>query len=369
MKFSRLVCTLLAAVAAVVLWPGLAGADNWPTWRGPDQNGVSKENKPLPVTWSDIKNIAWKVPMPGQGGSTPVIWGDKIFLTSADGNDVVLMCISTEGKQLWKKTVGVGAKKYMNGEGNQASASPSTDGKYVWAFVGTGDFACFDFEGNKVWSFNAQERYGRFQIQHGIHTTPVLLGDRLYLCLLHANVHLLIALDKTTGKEIWKFERTTDAKGESKEAYTTPCLWHEGKETCLVILGNDYATAHRLTDGSEIWRVGGFNPNAAGKYITSHRIITSPASEGDLLVIPTCRGLDIFAMKPGATGRLQPGNPFELWRKPKGAPDVPTPLIKDGLVYLCSENGRLSCLEGKTGVELYSKTRGRHALPGLAGLG
>jgi outer membrane protein assembly factor BamB len=132
-------------------------------------------------------------------------------------------------------------------------------------------------------------------------------------------------------------------------------LWHEGKEKCLVILGNDYATAHRLTDGSEIWRVGGFNPNAQGKYITSHRIISSPAAEGDILVIPTCRDLDIFAMKPGATGALKPANPAELWRKPKGAPDVPTPLVHDGIVYLCGEFGMLRCWDGTSGNEYYSK--------------
>jgi outer membrane protein assembly factor BamB len=341
----KLVCGLLAVTCAV------ARADNWPTWRGPALNGVSKETN-LPVHWSATKNIAWKLPMPGMGGSTPVVWGDRIFLTSEDGNDVVLLCASTEGKELWKKKVGSGTKYYMRGEGNQASASPSTDGKHVWAFVGTGDFACFDFDGNKVWSFNAQERYGKFSIQHGIHTTPILLGDRLYLCLLHANAHWLIALDKATGQEMWKVDRPTDAQGEAKEAYTTPCVWHEGKDTCLVVLGNDYVTCHRISDGSEVWRAGGIQP-ANGKYFMAHRIIASPAAEGDLLVVPTARNMHLFAMKPGAKGKLEAGNPFELWRNAKGAPDVPTPLIKDGLVYLCGEKGLLLCLDGKTGQELW----------------
>jgi outer membrane protein assembly factor BamB len=341
----NLVCGLLVMTCAV------AHADNWPNWRGPDLNGVSKETN-LPVKWSETKNIAWKLKMPGMGGSTPVIWGDRIFLTSEDGNDVVLLCASTQGKELWKKKVGSGAKYYMRGEGNQASASPSTDGKHVWAFVGTGDFACFDFDGNKVWSFNAQDRYGKFQIQHGIHSTPILLGDRLYLCLLHANAHWLIALDKDSGKELWKVDRPTDAKFEAKEAYTSPCLWHEGKETCLVILGNDYVTCHRISDGSEIWRAAGIQP-PKGKYFEAHRIIASPAAEGDLLVVPTARNMHLFAMKPGAQGKLEPGNSFELWRNAKGAPDVPTPLIKDGLVYLCGEKGLLLCLDGKTGKELW----------------
>jgi outer membrane protein assembly factor BamB len=354
-KRCKLLCGLCAVACAIVIGEAATRADNWPSWRGPDLNGVSKETN-LPVQWSDTKNIAWKLPMPGMGGSTPVIWNDRIFLTSEDpkSKSVVLVCVSTAGKELWTKTLGAPLKFYMNGEGNQASASPSTDGKHVYTFIGTGDFDCFDFDGNKVWHFNAQERYGKFQIQHGIHTTPILLGDRLYLCLLHANAHWLIALDKATGKEVWKVDRPTDAQGEAKEAYTTPCVWNEGNETCLVILGNDYVTCHRLSDGKEIWRASGIQP-PTGKYFMAHRIIASPAAEGDVLIVPTARNMQIFAMKPGATGTVKPGNPFELWRNDKGAPDVPTPLVKDGLVYLCGEKGLLLCLEGKTGEKLYGE--------------
>jgi outer membrane protein assembly factor BamB len=337
-------------ICALASWEACSHADNWPGWRGPDYTGISKETN-LAVEWNDTKNIAWKLKMPGMGGSTPCVWGDRIFLSSEDGNDVVLLSASTEGKHLWKKVLGSGKKYYMGGEGNQASASPSTDGKYVWAFIGTGDFACFDFDGNKIWSFNAQDRYGKFKIQHGIHTTPLLLGERLYLCLLHDNAHWLIALDKATGKEIWKVDRPTDAKDEALQAYTSPCVWHEGTETCLVILGNDYVTCHRISDGKEVWRAAGIQPG--GKYFSPHRIIASPAAEGDLLIVPTARGQHLFAMKPGAKGKLEPGNPFVLWRNAKGAPDVPTPLIKDGLVYLCGHDGLLLCLEGKTGAELW----------------
>src|SRR5439155_23294703 len=136
----------------------------------------------------------------------------------------------------------------------------STAGKHVWAYVGSGDLACFDFAGNEVWKFNAEERYGRFDIQHGMHVTPLLYEDRLYLNLLHGGGHWVIALDKATGKEVWKVNRPTKARDESKEAYASPVLWHKGNAAYLVVLGADHATAHRLSDGGEIWRLGDLNP-------------------------------------------------------------------------------------------------------------
>jgi outer membrane protein assembly factor BamB len=342
----------LLAGCVVMAWTGAARADNWPSWRGPERNGICRETG-LPVKWSVTENVAWTLPMPGMGGSTPVVWGDRIFLTSAEKNNTVLMCISTDGKTLWKKTVGTPQKMYQKDEGNNASASPSTDGKYVWCYVASGELSCFDFDGNQVWSFNVQDRYGKFSIYHGIHNSPVVYEDRLYLLLLHSNAHWLVAMDKTTGKEIWKFHRKTDAKGESPQAYTTPCLWQEGKEMCLVVVGCDYATCHRLTDGSEVWRLSGLNPKAS----TSHRIITSPVAVDDVLVLPTCRELLVFAMKPGARGNIAPGHANELWQKAKGAPDVPTPVIYDGLLYLCGADGFLTCWDARTGKSHYDHQR------------
>jgi outer membrane protein assembly factor BamB len=344
---------LFLASWALVSGAAVALADNWPSWRGPDANGISKETS-LPAQWSETKNIVWRVPLPGMGGSTPVIWGDRLFLTSGDGQSLVLICIDTgAGKQVWKRKIGSGSKLFKKGEANQASASPSTDGKHVFAFVGTGDFSCFDFQGNQVWTFNAQDRYGQFSIQHGIHNTPVLHEDRLYMTLLHSNGHWVIALDKASGKEVWKVARKSDAQFECKEAYTTPCLWDHGNEKCLVVLGCDYATAHRLGDGGELWRLGGLNPKAG--YQNAFRIISSPVAADGLLVVPTARQKQVVALKPGASGMIKPGSAFELWRNAKGAPDVPSPLIHDGLIYLCSEGGVLTCLEAKTGKQLYEK--------------
>jgi outer membrane protein assembly factor BamB len=326
-------------------------ADNWPNWRGPDNNGVARANG-LPVTWNESRNVAWKLPLPGKVGSTPVVWGDRIFLTSSRDNDFVLLCIRTDGKLLWERplarAVDPASKKE---EGNEGAASPSTDGKCVYTFVWSGAVACHDFEGGELWKFNAQERYGKFEILHGVHSTPLLHEDRLYLALLHANGHWVIALDKATGKEVWKVERKSDAVGVSREAYSSPCLWHDGKRASLVVLGCDYATGHRLEDGSETWRLGDLNPRA--KYNTTLQLISSPVATPEMLLVPTAKGGPVVAVRPGAAGLIQPGGPFELWRAEKVTPDVPSPLVHGGLVYLAGDNGLLRCLDAKTGAELY----------------
>src|SRR5262249_7385833 len=143
----------LALCALTLSWAAAARAENWPQWRGPNNDGVSNETG-LPAEWSATKNLAWKAPLPGMAGSTPVVWGDRIFLTSEDGDDLVLLCLSTQGKPLWKTVLAGGKKRFRADEGNQASASPGTDGQHVYAYFGTGDCACCDFQGRVVWKFN-----------------------------------------------------------------------------------------------------------------------------------------------------------------------------------------------------------------------
>lgn len=343
----RSLCFLL-----LVLAPSLR-ADNWPTWRGPTHDGVCAESG-LDLTWGEKRNLLWKIPMPGRGGATPVIWGDRLFLTSGDGDDQVLLCFGTDGKQRWRAVVGSGGRRAIKGdEANEASASPTTDGKHVWAFVGTGHLACYDVVGKEIWKVDIQKEYGTFKIQHGLHTTPVVDDRNIYLSLLHSNGHWVVARDKHTGKEAWKVARPSDARDESKEAYASPCLWNDGKSTVLVILGADYATGHRLDDGKEVWRVTHLNPKTS--YSAAFRIISSPVASRGVLIVPTCRGQSVVALKPGAAGRIEPGTPGELWRVRLGSPDVPSPLVHQGLVYLCRENGVLQCWDAATGKEIYKE--------------
>jgi outer membrane protein assembly factor BamB len=338
-----------------------AQADNWPQWRGPTHDGISKEAN-LPSEWSTGKNLVWTLPMPGMGGSTPAVWGDRIFVTSEDGSDLVLICVTVQGKELWKTKLGTGKQRFRADEGNQASPSPSTDGKHVYTFFGTGDFACCDFDGKVIWNFNAQEKYGKFDILHGMHVTPLLHGDRLYLSLLHAGGQWVIAFDKATGREVWKVERPTDGFFEGTHSYASPVLWQRGNQEYLVVHGCDYTTAHRLADGKEIWRLGDLNPKDG--YDRTFRIIASPTATPDLIIVPTCKAGPVVAIKSDAKDAIKAGSPFEQWRitgggrnQPNKTPDVPCPLVHEGLVYLVRQYGRdqgsLICLDLKTGKELY----------------
>jgi outer membrane protein assembly factor BamB len=339
-------------LVAIFFLANPAEAGNWPQWRGPANNGISPETN-LPAAWAESQNIAWTLKLPGMGGSTPIVWGARLFLTSEEGNDVVLLCVGTDGQAKWKQQLGTGRRRFMRDEGNQASASPCTDGRHVYAFAGTGDFACFDLDGKEVWRFNAQDRYGRFQIMHGMHVTPLLDGDRLYLSLLHAGAMWVLALDKATGNEIWKVERPTDGVFEGRQSYASPCLWRNGQDAYLVVHGCDYTTAHRLKDGQELWRLSDLNPK--GRYNKTLRFVASPATAPDLIVVPTAKNGPVVGVRPDVRGAITAGGPGELWRRPKNTPDVPSPLIHDGLVYLCGERGLLLCLDAKTGKELYSQ--------------
>ena len=181
---------LLLASALVALAIAPAKAENWPQWRGLKNDGHSAE-KGLPTEWGPDKNVVWKFPMPGRGASTPCIWADKIFLTSIDGDDVVLMCVGTDGKEMWKHKMSAGAKAgYRGAEGDDASASCSTDGKHVWAYVGTGILGCYTFDGKPVWETNLQ-KYGKYNIQFGCHWTPVLYHGKLYLQVMHRNAEIV----------------------------------------------------------------------------------------------------------------------------------------------------------------------------------
>lgn len=330
-----------------------ARADNWPQWRGPTNDGICTETK-LPTEWSDSKNVIWKLKMPGKGSCTPCIWGDRIFVTSEEGRDVVLLCIGTDGKEIWKRTFGRSTgKKYMGGEANDASASPCTDGQHVWVFDGTGHFACYDFAGNEKWKFDAQERYGKFSIQHGMHITPLLDGDRLYMALLHSGAWVVVALDKATGNEIWKIKRTSDAYAENEHSYASVSIWRKNGDEYLVVHGNDYATAHSLKDGAEIWRLGELNPTE--KYNPTLRFVASPVVSPDLIVVPTAKNGPVVGVKPDARGAIKPGSAGEAWRMAKGTPDVPSPAVHDGLVYLCRERDQIICLDARTGEVKYNQ--------------
>lgn len=339
---------------ALLLLPTAARAD-WPQWRGPANDGVSPEKILLPSEWGADKNIVWKTKMPGPGSSTPYISHGKIFLTAQAGGDIVLACYGTDGTEQWTRKLGTGGGKFRNDEGNSASASCSTDGQLVFAFAGNGTLAAHDFAGNPKWVIDCQAKYGKFDIQFGAHWTPVLYHGRLYVQLFHRNAQQLVALDAGTGTEIWSVKRTSDSKPgtESPDVYASPVIWSKGDNALLLAHGNDYCTAHRLTDGGEVWRVGELNPKA--NYIRTWRAVSSPLATPDLIVVPSCKGGVTVGVDPAAAaGLILPGTPGEKWRMPRGTPDVPSPILADGVLYLMGERGTLTAVNPATGNVLAS---------------
>jgi hypothetical protein len=333
-------------------------AENWPQWRGAKLDGISNETG-IPYRWSKTEHVLWRLPMPGPGGSTPVIWDDRIFVTSVEGKDLVLLCISTAGKELWKQKVSSGNRNVRNDEGNYASPSPSTDGKHVWAFMGTGDLACFDMEGKPVWAFNVEDRYGKLEIQFGMTSTPVLDGEKLYLQLIHGSRRgsgqkaVVFAVDKHTGKEVWKQTRASDAEDECKHSYASPVLYRDENRAFLLTHGADYIIAHDLDDGRELWRCGGLNPK--DDYEATLRFVASPVAVPGLIVVPSAKNRGVLGLRPNLTGDLTENKDAFVWRRGSKTPDVPSPLVKDGIVYLCREQGTLIAMDAATGKDHYEK--------------
>lgn len=353
------------ALSLTFLIPSFALADNWPQWRGARGNGISTE-KSIATAWSKTENIAWRAPMPGQGGATPAVWGDRLFVTSADGDDLLLICLSTQdGRELWREKVTSGNQDARAGEGNSASPSPSTDGKHVWTFFSTGVLACYDLEGQLVWKFDVGQRFGKIDIQFGMTSTPVLDGDHLYVQLIHGAMKRgdttrtgqVIKLDKLTGKTVWKHDRVTDAIFECKHSYASPFIYDDGSRRFLVVHGADCTTGHSLETGAELWRFGGLNgPTSLNpdRHDPTFRFVASPGISDGTIVIPTAkRGPTVaITVDERLAGDVTGNASVTAWSIPQ-TPDVSIPLVVDGLVYLLHKDGKLQCVDLKTGKEVY----------------
>ena len=328
-----------------------ATADNWPQWRGLRNDGHSAETG-FPIEWSADKNVAWKLKMPGIGAGTPVVWADRIFVTSVDGEDVVILCVGTDGKEKWKeKLSGTGARRYRNPAGadvSDATASCSTDGKHVWAYAGNGALACFTVDGTRVWAAD-MTKFGKFDIQFGTHWTPVLYLGKLYLQVMHRKAQKLVRYDALTGREDWAVDRPGAGKGESPDVYASASVWEGEGGPLLIAHGNDFCTAHRLADGAEVWRVQGLNPRSNPAW----RFVSNPLVTPDLIVVPSCKNGPTVGLNPaGAKGDINPDNKAEVWRI-KNTPDVVAPIRVGDVVYFCAP-GSLTAYAARTGEQLYS---------------
>lgn len=338
--------------------PISAADGQWPAWRGPNGNGTSSATG-LPTTWSADSNIVWRLPLPGPGPSTPVVWGDWIYLTAADGEDLVLIAINRDGTQGWRDVIGTGNYEVRQLESNAAAPSPITDGKHIWAMLGTGDVVCYTVEGQRVWSINLQKRFPKFSMFFGMSTTPLLHDGKLYVQLLHANDQRLVALDAKTGDTLWSVERPTDATQESLHSYASLVLYDHGEQPLILVHGADYISAHDPKNGAEIWRSGGLQKPS--DYNPFYRFVATPAVGDGLIVAPSAKNGPVLGINPAdAKGDITGNMDHYHWIRSDNTPDVPSPVIGDGLVYLCRENGVLICLDAKTGAEVYQKRTHDH---------
>jgi outer membrane protein assembly factor BamB len=383
--------------------------ENWPQWRGPHANGTST-SKNLPTTWNveTGENIVWKVELPHWSGGTPVIWGDRIFVTSPSrpaeagpparganiepaassqqvaaafqppagppprgrgpgggrggrgggrnpgGQELMLLCLSrATGHQLWERQLDTGNRYQM--KQNSSSPSPITDGTHVWATTGNGVVNALTMDGKPVWKRSLQEDYGQFGLNHGFASSPLLYDGKLIIPVLHGmktdDPSYVIALNAATGATIWREERPTDAVSESPDAYTTPALISVDGKNQIVITGGDYVTGHDPDTGKELWRSGGLNPRKARDY----RIIPSPLVVGDIIIAPT-RKQPLLAIRAGGTGDITESH--RAWTFTEtGGPDVPTPVSDGTLLFLVEDNGLVTCLELKTGKTIWGPQR------------
>ncbi len=335
---------------------GLVPAENWPQWRGPDLNGTSHE-KNLPVKWSREENIAWKLALPSRSGATPIIWGDRIFLNVADKDDIFLWSVDRKsGAVIWKKHITDG--NYKINKQNMSSPSPVTDGANVYVITGNGILKSFDFAGNEVWTRDIQKDYGRFGLNWGYASSPLLFEDALYVQVLHGmkthDPSYVLRIDKKTGKTVWRVERPTDAVRESPDAYTTPALVHFNATTEIVVSGGDCVTGHDPGTGKELWRGNGFNPQKDPAY----RVIASPVVYEDVVYTPT-RVRPLQAFRAGGRGDVTETR--RLWAFQNG-PDVPTPVTDGTYFYIVNDRGIVWCLDAKTGKEVWGPQRIQHGI-------
>ena len=384
---SRWAVVLLAL--ATVVGASAVQAD-WPQWRGPAGTGVAPDANP-PTKWSETENVKWKVKLPGSGTSTPIVSGKLVFIHTAipaakpgtaqgapredavvtpvllqdqprrgrggpgggrggfgggppptDKYQFVLLCLDRDsGKILWQKVV----REEVPHEGHHrdhgfASYSPVTDGKLVVAYFGSRGLACFDVQGNLKW----EKDFGEMRTKNGFGegSSPVLHGDTVVVLWDHEGEDFIAALDKNTGKELWRTPRDEDT------TWSTPLVVeHQGKAQ-VVVSATRKIRSYDLKTGKQIWECGGMTPNA---------IPTPVAADGMIYVTSGFRGSNLLAIKLGREGDLT-GTDAIAWSHNRGTPYVPSPLLYDNRLYFFGGNEpRLSCFDVKTGKALYETQR------------
>jgi outer membrane protein assembly factor BamB len=360
------------AVAGLSSFARSAAAGNWPQWRGPDGSGISNE-KNLPAEWTPTKNIKWKTPIDGRAHSSPIVWGNRIFLTTAVEGEVVpgaqAVKHTVEGGKEFKHPDSVGADKkhtfkvisidrdsgkivwqatawegtpYDNRhrKSSYAASTPATDGKLVYAFFGTEGLYAYDYKGKLAWKADL----GKLgTVGMGTGTSPILFNDLVIVQCDEENgeASFIVAVDKKTGKEAWRTPRKVQV------SWSTPLLVKTASRAELITSGTEAVVAYDPATGKELWRHKGVESNA----------IPSPVANNEMVFLVAGFPAKIaMAIKLGQNGDLT-GTPNVPWTYAKGTAYVPSPILYGDYLYLTTDRGILTCLNAKTGEVKYEGGR------------
>ena len=342
--------------------------NNWHHWRGPDANGVSTTAKP-PVQWSPTNNIQWKMPVEGNGSSTPIIWGNKLFILTAintgevdpglpkpedqpkrmfgithpnSSYEFIVLCLDRHtGKVLWRQT----ATKLIPHEGahrdnNFASASPTTDGERLYCWFGSAGLFCYDLDGNKLWERNLGKIKMGASLGEGC--SPVVHNGKIVIVRDHSRQSSIEVLNAKNGKLLWMVER------HEKNAWATPAIVSHSGKTQVITTASGKVRSYDLNSGKVIWKCAGLTGNA----------IPCPVIEDDTVYCMTgYKGYSLMAIPLNAKGDITGSNKI-LWTKRRGTPYVPSPILYDGLLYFTQSNqALLSCVNAKSGKTYIDRTR------------
>jgi outer membrane protein assembly factor BamB len=376
MKTARKLVAGPALALALVAVQAAARADaceNWPCFRGADGLNVAGDDPRLPTTWSSTENVVWKTQIPGFGWSSPIVWEDKVFVTtvtndgsteepkkglysggnrpepSKDVHHWLVYCLDFDsGDVLWQAEAHSGPPGFARHLKNTyASETPVTDGERVYAYFGNVGIFTYDMDGQQVWSKRFSPR--GMQFGWGTAASPALYENRLYIVSDNEDESFLVALDKKTGEEIWKVIR------EEKSNWVTPFVWKNEHRTELITAGSHLVRSYDL-DGKLLWALGGMSSIAVPTPFAEHGLLyVSSGYVGDQV-------RPVWAIRPGASGNItlaegQRSNEWIVWFKPQSGPYNPTPLVYDDYYYTLLDRGLLTCHDARTGEEVYGKQR------------
>lgn len=315
-------------------------AGDWPAWRGPNASGHITDPR-VPMRWTP-DSAAWKTSIPGTGYSSPVVYGQHIFLTTSGypaATDRSVLCLDlATGKTLWSTPVFDSPVEKMHRLNSAASSTPACDDERVYVtFAENGHVgvAALDHDGRVLW----KKRPGTFESRHGIHSCPVLHGSRLLVNGTQDGEDAFVAaLDCRTGETLWKTERTNKVR-----SFTAPFVVNVADRQQVVVSGAGQTIAYDLATGEEIWYCDG----------PAQKTVSSIVTDGKLLFVPGGREDQLIAIDPTGNGNVT--ETHIVWKAQKGIPYVPSPILHDGILHLVSDEGIYTCYDAATGQLLKQK--------------